>query len=116
MARLDTNLNGTAFSSQLRQLRQAAGLTQGELAERAGLTVAGVSALERGHRRRPYAHTVRALATALGLTPGQQDMLLTEARRGATPIVTSSVAGADRTPARPTLPRSLTSFIGRARE
>jgi len=54
-----------AFGAQLRWLREAAGLTQEELAERAGLTAAGVSALERGHRRRPYPHTVRVLSAAL---------------------------------------------------
>ncbi len=44
-----------------------AGLTQEELAARAGLTANTIAALERGRRRRPYPHTVRALAAALGL-------------------------------------------------
>ncbi len=56
------------FGNQLRQYRQAAGLTQEELAERAGLSVKAISALESGRRRRPYPHTVRALADALGLS------------------------------------------------
>ncbi len=58
---------GASFGGRLRQLREAAGLTQEELAERAGLTPKGVGALERGDRKRPYPNTVRALADALGL-------------------------------------------------
>ncbi len=57
----------TPFAGLLRRMREAAGLTQEELAERAGLTTYGVSALERGVRTRPYPHTVRALAEALDL-------------------------------------------------
>ena len=56
-----------AFGDVLRRQREAAGLSQEALAERAGLTADAVSALERGARRRPYPHTVRALADALGL-------------------------------------------------
>src|SRR3712207_4591378 len=55
------------FGVRLRRLRQAAGLTQEDLASRAGLTAKGISALERGERRRPYPHTVRSLADALEL-------------------------------------------------
>nr|WP_255523905.1 helix-turn-helix domain-containing protein [Terrabacter sp. MAHUQ-38] len=55
----------------MRRFREAAGWTQEELAERAGLTSHGISALERGLRSRPYPHTVRSLATALAL--GQED-------------------------------------------
>lgn len=51
----------------LRALRERAGLTQEELAERAGLTPHAISALERGVRTRPYPHTVRSLAEALAL-------------------------------------------------
>ena len=58
---------GTPFGGQLRRLRAAAGLTQEELAERAGLTAKGIAALERGRSRRPQAQTLRALAAALGL-------------------------------------------------
>ena len=43
----------------------AAGLSQEELASRAGLTAEAIGALERGERKRP--HTVRSLADALGL-------------------------------------------------
>jgi transcriptional regulator with XRE-family HTH domain len=43
------------------------GLTQEQLAERAGISTNAISALERGERRHPYPHTVRVLASALGL-------------------------------------------------
>src|SRR6266852_4061107 len=54
------------FAELLRQYRTAAGLTQEELAERAGLSSRGVSMLERGSRQ-PYRDTVRRLADALVL-------------------------------------------------
>ena len=54
-----------SFGAQLKALREAAGLTQEELATIAGLSVHAVSALERGERRRPHVETVRALSAAL---------------------------------------------------
>ena len=51
----------TLGSSWLRALREAAGLSQEELAERARLSPHAISALERGTRTRPYPHTLRAL-------------------------------------------------------
>jgi predicted ATPase/DNA-binding XRE family transcriptional regulator len=56
------------FATVLRRLRVRAGLTQEDLAERAGMSVRAVSALERGERRRPYPHTIGALAKALHLS------------------------------------------------
>ena len=64
------------FGAHLRRLREAAGLTQDELAMRSGLSPDAVSTLERGLRRRPYPHTVRALADALGLAEDERAMLL----------------------------------------
>lgn len=52
----------------LRQLREAAFLTQAELAQKAGLTEATVSRIEHGHHE-PRISTVRRLATALGVHP-----------------------------------------------
>jgi len=54
-----------------RILREAAGLTQEELANKAGLTAKAASLLERGVRRFPHPHTVRSLADAAEL-PGQE--------------------------------------------
>ncbi|GAA1434538.1 hypothetical protein GCM10009616_29200 [Microlunatus lacustris] len=64
------------FAGRLRALRERAGLTQEELATRAGLTAHAVSALERGTRTRPYPHTVRALAAALALGTAEQAALV----------------------------------------
>ncbi len=64
-----------SFGNRLRQLREAAGLTREQLAERAGMTAHGIAALERGRRQRPYPHTVRALAAALGLSEEQRAAL-----------------------------------------
>src|SRR5262245_19803229 len=55
------------FGDLLRRSRLAAGLTQAELAERAGLSVRGINDLERGARRAPHKETVALLADALAL-------------------------------------------------
>src|SRR4028118_2120750 len=74
------------FAERLRRLRESAGLTQEELASRAGLTAKAVSALERGERKRPYPHTVRSLADALALTDAERaDLQAATPRRGAHP-------------------------------
>jgi len=59
----------TTFADVLRHLRTAASLSQEELAERAGVSLRGVSDLERGLRRAPHLSTVRMLADALELGP-----------------------------------------------
>jgi ATP/maltotriose-dependent transcriptional regulator MalT/DNA-binding XRE family transcriptional regulator len=72
------------FGPRLRRLREAAGLTQQGLAVRAGLSPRAISALERGERQRPYPHTVRTLADALGLSEEERASLLdTLSRRDA---------------------------------
>ena len=53
---------------RLRALREAAGLTQLELAARSGLTHEAISRLKRG-RRAPLAASVRKLARALAVAP-----------------------------------------------
>src|SRR5919107_1101901 len=67
--------NDAPFGARLRRLREAAGLTQEELAERAGLRARGISDLERGARNRPYPHTVRSLADALELAENERSSL-----------------------------------------
>jgi transcriptional regulator with XRE-family HTH domain len=64
------------FGGQLRRHREAAGLSQEELAERAALTAKAISALERGERQRPYPQTVRALADALNLSDPDRAALI----------------------------------------
>src|SRR5689334_12631054 len=58
---------GRQFAARLRQLREAAGLTQAQLAARAGMNQFGVAKLEQGVTT-PYWETVLALARALGVT------------------------------------------------
>jgi len=89
---MNTDLPET-FAALLRRYRLHAGLTQEALAERAGLSPNAISALERGERRRPYPHTLRALANALKLEPKQYERLLRlreqESVRSATPTIDS---------------------------
>ena len=97
----------------LRELREAARLTQEELATRAGLTAKAVSALERGERKRPYPHTVRSLADALKLSEGER-AVLTEAIPSRSVNVPAPVEAATTPPS--SLPASLTPLLGRERE
>ena len=53
----------------LRQLRDAAFLSQRELADKAGLTVATVNRIETG-KSKPLRRTIRKLAKALDCAPG----------------------------------------------
>ena len=63
------------FGALLRQFRRAAGLSQEALADRAGLSVRAVRALEGGERRVPYPHTVGQLARALRLSAAERARL-----------------------------------------
>ena len=103
------------FGDLLRDLRQNAGLTQEELAARAGLSPNAVGALERGQRRRPYPHTVRALAGALGLGEEGLASLLAAVpgRAGAAPPRDDTAA--ENAPVS-ALPRPTTPLVGRGRE
>jgi len=64
------------FGTALRRLRERSGLTQEQLAERAGLSPRAVRALERGERMHPYPHTLRALTDALGVSEEELAHLL----------------------------------------
>src|ERR1700730_11183850 len=97
------------FAALLQRSRTAGGLSQEELAERAGLSRRGISDLERGERRSPRPATVRRLDEALNLTLAERTALLASANPGA------AVAAAEVTAPSP-LPVPLTSFIGRERE
>jgi class 3 adenylate cyclase len=68
------------FGELLTRYRRAAELTQEALAERAGLSVHGISALERGVNRTPQRETVRRLAQALGLAAQERAALEAAAR------------------------------------
>ncbi|MEU5786091.1 BTAD domain-containing putative transcriptional regulator [Micromonospora lupini] len=63
------DLPGGDFAGLLRQRRRAAGMTQRELAARAGLSAATVRDLEQRRTRVPLARSAEALAVALRLGP-----------------------------------------------
>jgi predicted ATPase/transcriptional regulator with XRE-family HTH domain len=107
-----TDGGGGGFGGLLRRLRIAAGYSQEALAERAGLSVAGVAALEAGRRNRPRAFTVGVLADALGLDPAERALLAARAA-GAPPAQRSVPALAIRQALSPLPPVSL---IGREGE
>jgi predicted ATPase/transcriptional regulator with XRE-family HTH domain len=111
-----------SFGARLRRLREAAGLTQEELAQRAGLSRKAISVLERGERKRPYPHTVRSLADALGLPEEERASLLVAVQKiksGDTALYHSeeglspTALAADLVPALPAPP---TPLVGRERE
>ena len=103
------------FAERLRRLRESAGLTQEELASRAGLTAKAVSALERGERKRPYPHTVRSLADALALTDAERaDLQAAIPRRGAE--APASPAAVPAAVSEPALPGPRTPLLGREGE
>ena len=98
-----------SFGAQLKALREAAGYTQEELATIAGLSVHGVSALERGERRRPHVETVRALSAALDLSGPTRDALLASARAPARATAVDELREVS-------LPLPLTALLGRDTE
>ncbi len=104
------------FGRLLRHYRLAAGLSQEALAERARMSVNGISALERGYRRTPQFETLTLLAGALALNEDDRREFVAaagseSARRGGSVTVGPwSGAGASN------LPAALTSFIGREAE
>jgi transcriptional regulator with XRE-family HTH domain len=69
------------FADLLRHHRLAAELTQEALAEKAGLSLRGVSDLERGLRRAPQRDTLLRLLDALHLGKGDRDAFQHAARR-----------------------------------
>jgi predicted ATPase/transcriptional regulator with XRE-family HTH domain len=80
------SLAEATFGDLLRRRRQAAGLTQEELAARTGLSVRGLSDLERGVRSIPRKDTLRLLIEALGFAGAERVALLAAAKRPPTPL------------------------------
>jgi tetratricopeptide (TPR) repeat protein/transcriptional regulator with XRE-family HTH domain len=88
-----TNMSSRrTFGVLLRDHRLAANLTQEDLAERSGLSVEAISALERGDRRSPRPSTVEFLATALKLDARQRDIFIAAARGQPIPAVSPGEA------------------------
>ncbi len=102
-------MTGTnSLGALLRHLREGAGLSQEELAERAGLSPHAISALERGTRTRPYPHTLRSLAAALDLTEDQRAQL-----HAAVPARSARRAAGTTTFVPRGLPTPATPLVGR---
>jgi predicted ATPase/transcriptional regulator with XRE-family HTH domain len=101
------------FADLLRRYRRQSGLTQEELAERAGLSPSAISQLERGLTVAPHKDTVDLLISALALAADDAAILIQAARRPrstvvdtAVPTPPSSSEGAAATPSLPTDERS----------
>ncbi|MEW2429882.1 helix-turn-helix domain-containing protein [Micromonospora sp. NPDC047644] len=115
-----------ALPELLRGHRRAAGLTQAELASRAGVGVRTVRDLERGRSNRPQRTTVELLAGALALTGTSRTAFLAAARgAGAEPASdatsTAIAVGGDATSAATPADRSVAlpppvALIGRERD
>ncbi|HEX8982652.1 MAG TPA: tetratricopeptide repeat protein [Ktedonobacterales bacterium] len=107
------------FASLLRGYRRRALLTQEKLAERAGISPAAISLLERGLTQAPQLGTVRLLSAALKLTPEEEVAFTTAAQwapraqhldeSASAPKIADSAPGGD-------LPLPLTPLIGREQE
>lgn len=99
-----------SFGDLLRRQRLAAGLTQEELADLAGLSVRGLSDLERGARRAPRRETLLLLAEALHLSEEQRARLEAAARQREVPAARTA-GGSSSANSVPALP-----LVGRTQE
>jgi non-specific serine/threonine protein kinase len=97
-------VHGSTFGESLRRHRLALGITQEELAERAGLSARALSDLERGAKQAPRSSTVRLLVDALQLTGDNAKAFRAAAVSRIDPP--SEVVLAD-------LPAPASSFVGR---
>ena len=112
--------DGGAFGSHLRACRRAAGLSQQELAERAGLSIRTIGNLERGASKWPYRDSLHRLADALGLRDEARAefiaaagrRLAAEAAPGGTSPAGARQAGRARVVAAH-LPATVPAFVGR---
>lgn len=105
------------FGASLRRLRTAAGLTQERLAERSGISAAGVAALEAGRRSSPRLTTVGLLCDALGVEAEQRAALMASARGDVAAAPGPQHAASAGGPATPDLPRlGHAAFVGRRAE
>jgi tetratricopeptide (TPR) repeat protein/transcriptional regulator with XRE-family HTH domain len=98
------------------RLREAAGLTQEDLAQRSGVSVRSISDIERGEVTRPRRRTLEALADAMNITPDQRQAFLTLYRPSPQPDA-ADVGGQLLQPGTPDtpaqLPLDVSGFVGR---
>ena len=98
-----------SFGALLRHHRLIAGLTQEDLAERAGVSARGIQLLERGGRTSPRAETVRLLADALGMDAETRTALIAAAHpelAAPTPVQVAPLVSTS-------LPAPATPLVGR---
>src|SRR5262249_8708604 len=101
------------FGDLLRGYRAAAGLSQAELAEKAGLSTRGIADLERGARTAPFPQTVRRLVEALQLTDHERAMLVAAGARPARPTKVRADFERVDLPDQRAIPLPLTPLVGR---
>ncbi len=90
---------GARLGALVRERRRAAGLTQRQLAERSGLSVAAVRDLEQGRSSRPRQGSLDALARTLGLDARQSAALAAAGNRAPSPALRRAPAGHGEAPA-----------------
>src|SRR5262249_12356706 len=106
------------FAELLRRYRRRRSLTQEELAERAGISPAAISLLERGLTQAPQKATVQMLSAALALTPDEASTFVEAARRPR-PLEHGNAYASQVLPTAALiedLPIPLTPLIGRERD
>jgi tetratricopeptide (TPR) repeat protein len=113
--------SGHGLGCLLRRYRCSAGMTQEELAERAGLSVRALSDMERGRTTRPFIRSVRLLADALQLSEPARAQLMSELHdRVGEADAPEPASGPGSLGAPPEVPRQLPApvrhFAGRAAE
>ena len=109
-----TTRESSPFGRLLRSFRLAAGLSQERLAELAGLSLRGISDLERGVRRRPRLETVRLLADGLSLVQEDRAALIAAAHGSPPPTIQALQTVPERQRYR--LPLAPTPIVARERE
>jgi tetratricopeptide (TPR) repeat protein/transcriptional regulator with XRE-family HTH domain len=124
----DVDIGGAGFGARLRGWREAAGLSQQQLADRSGLSVRAVSNMERGRTQWPYRDSLSRLADALGLREtARADFFAAVPRRqlARQPVAASAVAarcesrtafGGDGRSVPRQLPATARHFTGREAE
>ena len=107
-----TESNPPRFGELLRQLRLSAALSQEALAERAGLSVDAIRALERGRRSSPRPDTLGLLFDALDLAGDDRQRLVAAAK----PSNTTDAHRPTLRPVRPSHNPALGPLFGRERD
>lgn len=102
-----------SFGGLVRSYRRSQGLTQEELAERAGLSERAIRAIELGARHLPRTETVHLLANALALTDQERETFHVASRRLRERNENGSAVHSST---RNNVPNDSTPFIGRERE